>query len=68
MEDNESKIMNIYSCKYVMNNDIDLFSREINDMIKKQYNNYNDTDKDFYSHLVVYENRLWIWDNLIDLS
>ena len=69
MENNTNKdIMNIYSKKYVMNNEIDLFCKEINDLIKKTYNNYDNELKEHYSHLIVYNNRLWIWDNLEDMS
>ena len=69
MDNNYNReIMNIYSKKYVMNNEIDLFCDTINKMIKNTYNNYNNELKEHFSHLIIYENREWEWSNLEDLS
>lgn len=58
----------IYSINYVLNNHIELYDNDTNRTIKKLYNNLNTNQKEYYTHLIVYEDLSWRLDNLMDLS
>ncbi len=61
-------ILCIYRIDYVLNYHIDLFDDFTNMTIKNTYNNFNCYEKEHYTHLIVYEDFTWMFDNLMDLS